>query len=531
MKTFRIPLVGSVYHRNWADSDTLPAISTLDQRFVNVVFKLVQNPITGKSKVWAIKRPGLDTGTSITVSGGGTPTTPCYTAEMLPPNQSIGDLINHCIYKVDANTITLVVGNVSSSSATVTAHYTSSRILNFVDGSGNNCMAVHVLAETGSNSKGFYTTSPSVLTEISDADFPKSTMRGNFVYRDGYLFCITSSPARIHNSALNAPDSWSATGYVSLANPGSGMSLATYRDTIVAFSDRFIEFYRNVGNATGSPLERVRDTDITGYGIGKLGDAGGTGAIETHTDAGHRVFTARNTVFWINNSASDGGPGVFMLDGFQPKMISTPDVNFDLGRHPDEDLRINGIFELFGFTYLIITAGDQATDYAWVYCFELGVWVTWESSLFNTFVGVMNNTSANRTANIQDEILFISGTSIYKMDTTSLLSSDISYTDNGAAFTATIQTGVLDFETMKRKFLRRMDLVCSDPRAASTTGISWSDDDGQTWSTARNVDPNDGRAALHALGSFRRRQFRITNAANTPFEAESLEFEYEEGTH
>ena len=66
MKTVRIPLVGSPHHRQSADSDTFPAISTLDQRFVNVIFKRDLNPLTGLQRLRVCKRPGTDTGTSLT---------------------------------------------------------------------------------------------------------------------------------------------------------------------------------------------------------------------------------------------------------------------------------------------------------------------------------------------------------------------------------------------------------------------------------------------------------------------------------
>ena len=86
----------------------------------------------------------------------------------------------------------------------------------------------------------------------------------------------------------------------------------------------------------------------------------------------------------------------------------------------------------------------------------------------------------------------------------------------------------LDFDTYKRKRLNRLTLVGADSRETSTCGVSWSDDDGQTWSTARNVDLNDARPTLTRLGTFRKRQFRITNSSDAPMELEAMELDVEE---
>jgi hypothetical protein len=233
-------------------------------------------------------------------------------------------------------------------------------------------------------------------------------------------------------------------------------------------------------------------------------------------------------VFWINDSNLESGPGIFMFNGFQPQKISTPDVDFDLGRHIYSDLRIAGVAEFFGYNYLFIKTGDQSTDYYWVFCFETGIWGVWESTLAATGNIVMNNNFIGSGA--ENEVLLYSGVKVHKFDIESMLSTDMDFTDNGSAYTMTIQTGINDFGSMNRKVMNRLSIVGSRPRAASATNISFSDDDYVSFGTARSVDMNAAYPSITRCGSFRRRAIRITNAANTPFQAEAIDVDVVEGT-
>ena len=514
MPTERIPLVGSVFHRNWADSDTLPAISTLDQRFVNVTFKKVTNVVTGKTAIWACKRPGIDAGTTLSATG----LSPCYAAAQSVHSGAGSNLNSLSVYGVDVDNIGYFSGNTRVDTETATGQFDASRLCVYeVNGSGTPSVAFRVNA----TSRAAYAFEGSTIAAISDVDFPNSSAIGNFVYKDGYLFIMTNSTGRIHNSDLNAVTAWSATSFLTTDSGNDGCSLALYHDKIVAFGGTYIEFYENVGNAIGSPLQQVRHLRINGYGLGRSNVIPASYGQEP----GHRCFSSRDTLFWINNPDLESGGGVFVLDAFTPKKISTAEVDFDLARLAYSDPRIAGICELFGFNYLVIATGNQSTDYCWVFCFETGMWTTWESSLFSTLAAVMNNPQGSGAG--QDSVLLFSGNEIYQFDTASLLSTAIDYTDDSAAFTMTVQTGQLDFGTNRRKRLNSIRLIGNDPREASTCAISWSDDDGQTYSTARNVDLNDEDPKLVACGMFRRRQFRIANSSNAPCELEAMELDYE----
>lgn len=511
IQRIRIPLVGSVFSRNWGDSDTLPALSPLDQRFVNVMFKVVKNPVTGRTETWAYKRPGIDTGTALVGVNS-----PCYTAR--PSFQygvtGIGSMV--AVYGTGTNTISIVADTTVGANKTATNQSFCSRITE--DDTG--LAAFIITPSSGFTSLGFVNSG----TLIVDADFPGGAI-GNFVFKDGYLFVMTAG-GRLYNSDLNSRTAWTSTSFLSTPQLAEGSSLALYNNKICAFSFSYITFYENIGNATGSPLQEVQDLRIDGYGL-----AGHLASNTSGEYASHRVFEANNTVFWVNNPNLSSGPGVYMMDGFKPRKISSPDVDHDLGRVTYSSVRILGIAEFFGSNHLFISTGDQATDYIWAYCIDTGLWSTWESALFATCPAIFNNPE-NTTGSVAvsartKEVLIYSGTSIHKFSSETFLSTDRVFTDNSATMTMTIQTGALDFGTNNKKRLNSIRLIGNDPRESSVCGISWSDDDGQTWSTARNVDMNDLDPKLNTCGTFRRRQFRITNSTNAPCELESMELNYE----
>ena len=515
MAKVRIPLVGAPHHRQFADSNTLPAISTLDQRFVNCIFVNDTNPALGSSRWRAIKRPGIGGAVALANTATG-----AYTVAQAD-TQVNGYGTIALIPSTTANSIRVARGDGTSATVDATGHVATSRLTKYYDSSSNELYAFHVVTAVAANRKAFSMTAGGTETEITDADYPEANAIGNFVFMDGYLFIATDT-GRIYNSDLNSATAWTSTSFVTSQKQDQGRGAFSYRDKVGLFGADYIEFYENVGAST-SPLQQLDHLRRSGYGLWMP-----VGSSNVSMDTGHFYLESVDTVFWINSVDTASGAGVFMLDGFAPKKISNPSVDYDLGRHFPGNISIRGLFSLLGQRYLVIATGDQATDYIWVYCLDNGTWTTWESALFAgaAFGGIVKNrTNADDE---QDDIFVYSGTSFYAFDTTSLLSTDISYTDNAVAYTATIQTRNLDLGTYKRKRLNRLTLIGADSREASTCGISWSDDDGQTWSTARNVDLNDSRPTLTRLGMFRERQFRITNSSDAPMELEAMELEYDE---
>lgn len=513
-KTVRFPLIGEMFHReNNPLGVSAPAIAdTIDQRFVNVCYRTAQNPLSGDKRIWAFKRPGIGTspGAFSNVTAG------CYSA--LQHNPSVQ---TYSIFQSSSNTnqIKLFVGVTLKQTVTVTGNLMASRITPFYD-AGNFKLAFWVRASTASNNKAFiYNIDADTLTEITDGDFPVATLVGNFVYKDGYLFIMTTD-GKIYSSDINAPTSWNATAFLSVANTEVGGGICRYRDKIVAFSTNSLDFYENVGNPVGSPLQRV--DNLYEHGVGLLGHPN-IGGFEQN-GCGHAYLEAYDTVFWISDNANK--IGLYTLNEYKPVQVSSPNISFLIGAEYSgnwSDLTIAGTVLIAGHRHLLINMGrssvENAGKYVLVFNLDLGLWSIWQWGLTDAITY-----STPIVGSFPSSAKVLIGSSTYII-TLGMPSTHNQWADNSNAYTMTIQTSIVDLGTTSRKRLHKLTLLGSDSGATATTGISWSDNDYQTFTTARNVDLNNQRTYLDNCGMFRRRAFRITNSTNTPWEAEAMEFE------
>ena len=76
-----------------------------------------------------------------------------------------------------------------------------------------------------------------------------------------------------------------------------------------------------------------------------------------------------------------------------------------------------------------------------------------------------------------------------------------------------------------------MTIVSDETINATNLNISWSDNDYDTFTTARTATMASDRHYLSNCGSFRRRAFRLTNASSEPMRLEALELYYTESLH
>ena len=489
-KVARIPLIGG------------PSDVPVNQDFNNIIFTRSANPLTESQIIKPRKRPGISTGTSITTA------TDVYAVSPYPFATGGGNVFS--VVKTGTNTIrTCEEVTVAGADTTVTGNNGCSRIKAFTDSSGVLNWAFSVSAAATANKKSFIYVDGSGLTELTDADFPDATTTGQPAFLDGYLFWITYDLGRIYNSDLNAPTAYTSTSFLTVTSGDAGTGLANYRDKIVAIGTNYIEFYENVGNATGSPLQQIDHLRIKGYGVPST---------DGNEDNSHGYIEGMGTIFWINYFANDTGPGVYMLDGFQPKKISTAFIDAELESWPAST--IVGVFSAGGYRYLVIQltlAG--VSDAIRVYCLELNCWTTWStSSLFNE--GLLHIVHGD---DAQEDFLY-SGTSRYSF------TQPFIFTDSGSAFTSTITTRNLDLGTGKRKRFNRLRLCGSDPGATSNCVVSWSFDNQQNYSTTRtlNLADSDGFPFTTRLGIGRQISVMITNASNAQGELEALELEYDE---
>ena len=103
------------------------------------------------------------------------------------------------------------------------------------------------------------------------------------------------------------------------------------------------------------------------------------------------------------------------------------------------------------------------------------------------------------------------------------------YQDSTVNFPVTMVTDQETFDTLHEKYMSRL-IVYSDRASASTSlSIETTDDDYQTYSTARTVDLSLELPALTRLGRFRRRAYRLGYSDNYPLRLHHLEVDFNIG--
>lgn len=206
---------------------------------------------------------------------------------------------------------------------------------------------------TASSAAGYYALSSSgaftasSLTKISDSDFP--TNQTPYVHLVGPLvqmnqICyVMASDGRIYNSNTDSIGTWSALGYLEAESyADKGVGLLRYKHHLIAFGEKSVEFFDDVGNdpTTGSPLERTSQAFI------KFG-----------CTYGKAFINIDDIVYWISLS-NTAETEIYKLDGYTPVLVSTREISKYLNEskayntlfHRDTVLQataINGIKTLY----------------------------------------------------------------------------------------------------------------------------------------------------------------------------------------
>lgn len=496
----RIPLIG-VYNSRFADSNASATSSGIvgigvvgsmivgngdvptdkDQRFINCYPITVKNPATRSARAYLIKRPG-------------------FQADITPSSGNVGNAVK--VWVGNSNKI------ISAFGATNSTIYDSAVSLGAITGKCTSITETILsgtanLAITANNSRAWYFPAGGALTEITDSDFPGGagrTVVGPFAHLGGFAF-IMDSTGRIYNSDLNSISAWTANSFATAnLSAGSGVGCFNYRNHIIAFKSRSYEVWFNNGNATGSPLSRREEACreiglINANAITSLGDTFGFVGV------------------------TKGALAVYLMDGFTPNRVSTPEIEAQLTLIGASDIYVSSC-KLMGRTFIVITG----TALTYVYCVEEQLWHEWNSTtpLWHRMDGFVSGSSfINYAVSVQST----SG-KVFVMNPANFV-----FQDNGSAYTAAFQTSLIDNNNNKRKTMHELRVIGDNAESSSTLSISFSDDDYQTFSAVRTVDLSENDPKLTRCGSFRRRSIKGSHSANLAMRLEAFDAEIEEHAH
>lgn len=339
------------------------------------------------------------------------------------------------------------------------------------------------------------------LAKIIDSDFP-SGIDGPVGYMEelnGRAFAMTWGTGRIYQSAQNNVASWAASEFISPRKyKGYGVSLKKYGEFIIGFTSSGVSFFEYSNNPSGSSLNE-RPGMAFSYGVNS----------SYGTTAGYpiQLTSSGNNIFW---TTPDFNIGIWTIRDGAPTKISGVIEDRILAGSSGSGAWINA-FDQNGQHYLFAYTGANQL----LYHVESGMW---SDPVFGFVPYFGDNVTAGGV---------ISGGTSGKIYTFS--DQTPVYTDDGSAFTMTIQTDTWDGGTQDWKQIERIELI-GDTQSSGTTTLQISSDDYANFTTIGSFDMTQPRKELFSGGWYQGSvAFKLTNSANTPFRAQALRITYKTG--
>jgi hypothetical protein len=451
--------------------------ATKDARMVNMLAEDISGVTNSNPKWFTKSRPGLSSTYSTTTGEG----RGVYTWTVSGVSYAM----------------TVVGSSVYSNNTFLQTITTSTGVCGFTEFINASGVVSLVMVD---GTKGYVFASPTAaVTLIADVDFPSPHIP-NPVFMDGYLFVAKANSQDIYNSNLNDPSLWTAGDFISAEMyPDTIQALSKNNNFIYAIGSGTVEYFYDAANATASPLAREASA-VQQFG----------------TPAPKTVVQTEKEVVLVGATAN-GGYTVWTIDGFKEKEISIPYIRSVLEAEGSA---------LANATAFCVRAASQKlylvclTNKTLVYSFDTKLWTEWDSGSGNFICGLGCNGPTGTPY-----LLHKTAGTVYKL-------TETVFTDGGTAFTCSIVTPKLDFETINRKTCSRFVLVGDvpdDTLVDSTVYLSWSDDDYKTWSTPRAITFDADLPQLKQLGMFRRRAFKITYNLPHLLRLEGVEIDINKG--
>ena len=454
-----------------------------DQRFLNCFTEQIKAQITDAKKYYTKKRNGLNK----RATQAGT-TRGCIYEDT---TKRMYFVVGTTIYSYDGtNIVTIQTGIAAGGNVGMTIHL--STIVQVIILTGTQGWVINPVAQTAA--------------QIVDADFPNPHVPYP-VSLDGYLFVAKADSADIYNSDLDDPFLWDASQFISAEMyPDHIVCLAKNNNYVVAIGTGSMEYFYDIGNATGSPLQR-NDSAVQQMG----------------TNAPDSVVQTEKEIVMVGSTAN-GGRTVWMVEGFKADEIGTEAVRMSLNLLGQDLGTVNAYcIRITGHKFYVLRLPTQ--NQTWVYDFDSKLWHEWSSTNLagtaqETFLGKFGTDSQ-----FGYPLMMGASGEIYLMDETT-------YQDDGRAIRTQITTLKLDFDNMNRKDMSRLSIFGDWPLdTTSTLTVEWSDDDYRTWSNPRTIQLSTQLPVTRRLGKFRRRAFRLTHTDNTPFRVEGMEVDINNGAN
>lgn len=336
--------------------------------------------------------------------------------------------------------------------------------------------------------KVYYSSAIGTWTQISAATFTALNVRGQMIELDGWVFVANGEDDGIYNQTTQNDLTSTWVDKITISSTFDEIQgLAALRRRILAFGRETVECFEipSPGNATGSVLNRIANTtDRVG-----LGDVAGPASLDGKT---HYYTVVNDMLFYLgrfgNVSADhslivyDGNRHFKVSKEYEDKMMSTTTV-YSVTRmsfHGKVGVAIQ------------LTAPSATTQHWLVYFPDLNEFFQFTSTVFSP---VNNGYHYAGATNPQKLYYFASSNN---------------WQDAGSNFTMTVQFKIpaKDAE-FKEGFIA--GLVGDTMSSSENIAISFSVDDGTTWSTARNIDMSKAHKFVRKVPLHRELMVRLTH--------------------
>ena len=322
---------------------------------------------------------------------------------------------------------------------------------------------------------------------------------------NGYIFVIVDGD--IYNSDLDLPDSWNTSDFISTEIfPDVVISLAKFKNYLVAFGQNTIEFFYDAANVSGSPLQRQEGVV---HNVGCVGQA--------------LVAESEDNIYWLSQSSSFNY-SIWKLDNFKIEKVSTPEMDVCLSNYINIFASINPdylnalylfLFRLNGSLCLCIPKLYSLTSYPtslyvdslFVFDFEKKYYYKWTiSSNLQVYIGrpIMYKqyiTFLGRTSNLTD-LLFCS------LVVSRLSTTVAGLTTEFIGGTPSFISRRLDFNSTNYKRIDELSVNAFSSMATTSIGVS------RDRAGIGTISSVSGAYKITRLG--RAREFQISFTDATP---------------
>lgn len=504
-KDIPIPLVGSFM----AESNTIGTKPS--QFFGNCFFNILKNDVTGKGSVQVYPRPSIrnQAAFSATITSNAS-TRGCYYWQAKDATYGIWGVK---LFRSATGALPSLFSrpgamtNISSSLSTDNAANGGFQFEEFYDGSN-----YFLLMKDDGGNLYSVDTSDNVV-QVSDGDYTNlmgfGAAVGPVVVLDGRVYALAAN-GNIGHSDLNSYTAWTAGNYIAAQQwLDGGVCLIKKGNLIGCFGTFSLEWFQNVGNASGSVLGRVVNL------------ASKTGC------ANHRtVKYMGDTVYWVGKG-QDVGLGVFRLKDYTPERISTPDVERLIQGATQSAGGFKGnaaVFNASGHLFYVFSFDDSNGPMSLAFDATTGQWHPWfKSPIDNTPLEEIENNSATNGPQLYN---YLQGNASTTLGSTDTVSAGISVyqpaTGGGSTgyiyLVSNLQSGATSIDHYPTIQIGPLSLnggmgwSHDYMRIMGENGqwkVSTSDNGCATFTNRGTIDLSGNNSALYRLGSSKQRYVRL----------------------